>query len=141
MKKTQQKMPFSILAIVILPEHLHTVWKLPHNDSNYAGRWRLIKSYFSQALIKQNITLLKNSRGEYNLWQKRYWEHTIKDEKDLETHIDYIHYNPVKHNLVKQPGDWPYSSFHLYIKKNLLSPNWGNVQTYLHSLGFGEQSP
>jgi putative transposase len=138
MKKAQQKMPFSILAIVILPEHLHTIWKLPLNDSNYAGRWRLIKSCFSQSLIKHNVTLLKNSRGEYNLWQKRYWEHTIKDERDLEAHIDYIHYNPVKHKLVTQPSDWPYSSFHLYVRKNLLSPNWGNAQMRFHSLGFGE---
>lgn len=138
MKKAQQKMPFSILAIVILPEHLHTIWKLPHQDSNYAGRWRLIKSCFSQSLIKQNVTLLKNSRGEYNLWQKRYWEHTIKDERDLEAHIDYIHSNPVKHKLVTQPSDWPYSSFHLHVRKNLLSPNWGNAPMHFYSLGFGE---
>ena len=138
MKKVQQKMLFSILAVVVLPEHLHTIWKLPPNDNNYAGRWRLIKSYFSHSLIKQNVSLLKNSRGEYNLWQKRYWEHTIKDERDLEAHIDYIHYNPVKHKLVAQPSDWPYSSFHLYIRKNLLPPNWGNSQVHFHSLHFGE---
>ena len=137
-KKVQQKMPFSIIAIVILPEHLHTIWKLPTDDSNYAGRWRLIKSYFSQSLMKQNVVLLKNSRGEYNLWQKRYWEHTIKDDEDLEAHINYIHYNPVKHKLTTQPIDWLYSSFHLYVRKNLLPAHWGSTDVLFNSIEFGE---
>lgn len=137
-KKAQQKMPFSIIAIVILPDHIHAIWKLPIDDSNYAGRWRLIKSYFSQLLIKQDVLLFKNSRGEYNLWQKRYWEHTIKNEADLEVHINYIHYNPVKHKLVSSPEDWPYSSFHLYIRKNILPPNWANNNVLFPSIDVGE---
>lgn len=137
MKKVQQKMPFSIIAIIVLPEHLHAIWKLPAGDSNYAVRWRLIKSYFTQSLTKQKVPLLKNSRGEYNLWQNRYWEHTIKNEIDLETHIDYIHYNPVKHGLVKNPVDWPYSSFHSFVRKNLLPTNWGK-NVLFPSINFGE---
>jgi putative transposase len=137
MKQVQQKMPFSIIAIVVLPEHLHAICKLPADDSNYAGRGRLIKSYFTQSLTKQKVPLLKNPRGEYNLWQKRYWEHTIKDEADLEAHIDYIHYNPVKHGLVKNPVDWPYSSFHSFVRKNLLTTHWGKHGSF-SSINFGE---
>jgi len=125
MKKTNQNMSYTTLAIVVLPEHIHAIWKLPDNDINYPGRWRLIKSYFSQSLLKQESQLHKNSRGQYDVWQPRYWEHTIKDERDLETHIDYIHYNPVKHGLVQRPADWPFSSFHSFVRKNILEPDWG----------------
>lgn len=137
MRKTAQKQAYKTVAIVVLPEHLHVIWKLPENDANYAIRWRLIKSYFTQALLKQGVELTKNKRGQYNLWQSRYWEHTIRDEFDLETHINYIHYNPVKHGLVQRARDWPYSSFHLYVRNNILSPNWGESEPG-SLLNFGE---
>ena len=138
MKKTQQQAPFKIVAIVVLPEHMHTIWTLPENDNQYANRWRLIKSYFTQSLcMRHTPKIYKNKRGEYNLWQTRYWEHTIRNEHDLNNHIDYIHYNPVKHGLVKNPIDWPYSSLHSYIKKDILPPHWGeNVRFPV--MNFGE---
>ena len=117
--------PFDIIAIVILPEHLHCIWQLPNNDDNYAGRWRAIKSRFTRSLIKLGINLHKNNRGEYNLWQARYWEHTIRDEADLLHHINYIHYNPVKHGWVNSVKDWPYSSFHRFVAQGQLAANWG----------------
>ncbi len=138
MQKTRQKLPFSIVAMVVLPEHMHSIWKLPDNDSAYDKRWRLFKSYFSQELIKlDNKCISKNNRGEYNLWQKRYWEHTIRDERDLNIHIDYVHYNPVKHKLVESPRDWPYSSIHKYIRYDILPENWGGKERF-PDISFGE---
>ncbi|KTD06854.1 REP-associated tyrosine transposase [Legionella jamestowniensis] len=118
---------FTVDAIVILPEHLHTVITLPDGDANYSTRLRQIKTYFLHALLNQGQPLTKNYRNEYNLWQKRFWEHLIRDEQDKITHIDYIHYNPVKHNLVKQVQDWPHSSFHRYVRKGLLNYDWGGT--------------
>ncbi|MCK4841143.1 MAG: transposase [Methylococcales bacterium] len=117
--------PFEIIAIVILPEHLHCLWHLPRGDDNYAGRWRAIKSRFTRALIKSGADLHKNKRGEYNLWQSRYWEHSIRDESDLLRHIDYIHYNPVKHGYVDNVKDWSFSSFHQFVEEGTLPQNWG----------------
>ena len=88
-------------------------------------RWRLIKTGFTQGIINKKIDLVKNNRGEYNLWQKRYWEHRIRDENDLQKHVDYIHYNPVKHGYVLAAKDWPYSSMHRYIKLGIISEGWG----------------
>ena len=121
----QAKKPAVINAIVILPEHLHTVMTLPDQDSDYPDRWRIVKSAFTRSLKKQGVVLGKDRRGEYNLWQKRYWEHTIRDEDDYRYHIDYVHYNPVKHGLVEQVKDWPHSSFHQYVKCGLYTENWG----------------
>ncbi|WP_262337359.1 REP-associated tyrosine transposase [Legionella genomosp. 1] len=117
--------PFKTHAMVVLPDHLHVVWELPATDFNYSLRWRLIKTYFSKAMIKSGVILSKNDRNEYSLWQRRFWEHRIRNEDDLKTHIDYIHYNPVKHQLVKRPCDWQYSSIHQYIRKRSLPGNWG----------------
>jgi putative transposase len=137
MKKTRQKMPYTTIAIVILPEHLHAIWELPENDKNYPTRLRLMKSYFTQSLIKNDVALKNNNRGRYNIWQERYWEHTIRDEDDLEAHVNYIHYNPVKHGLVQRTADWPYSSFHSYVKKKILSPHWGENVPF-PQINFGE---
>jgi len=117
--------PFEIIAIVVLPEHLHCLWQLPDGDDNYAGRWRAIKSRFTRLLIKSGVTLYKNDRGEYDLWQHRYWEHTIGNESDLLHHINYIHYNPVKHGYVLSVKDWPFSSFHQFVEKGDLEQDWG----------------
>ncbi len=109
--------PFHIDAIVILPDHLHTIWTLPENDHDFSLRWRQIKSAFSRNLEKQerisNSRLRKKERG---IWQRRFWEHTIQDEKDFMRHVEYIHYNPVKHGYVKRIEDWHYSSFHQPVK-------------------------
>ncbi len=108
---------------------------LPDGDSNYSLRWRQIKTYFLKALVKEGECITKNQRNEYNLWQKRFWEHRIRDEQDLITHVDYIHYNPVKHGWVNQVQDWPYSSFHRYVDKGLLQKDWGGGISSLNSFG------
>lgn len=111
-KTTMEKMPFEIDAIVILPEHIHAIFTLPNGDVNYSSRWRLIKSLFTRQLLKKGVALTRNHRGEYILWQKRFWEHTIRDEDDMNRHMEYVLNNPVKHNLVTNAIDWPYSSIH-----------------------------
>ena len=122
----QKKASFEMSAFVILPEHLHVIRKLPENDFDYTRRWRLIKAHFTQALRKSGVPLISNKRGEYNLWQKRFWEHRIRDELDYQRHIDYIHYNPVKHGLVVSPVEWNYSSIHRFIKQGIIDENWGS---------------
>jgi len=120
----QQRDPFNVIAIVILPDHLHTIWLLPENDANYSARWKAIKSKFTRFLINEGVPLKKNKKGEYNLWQRRFWEHQIRDDLDLRRHVDYIHYNPVKHGHVAQVMDWRYSSFHRYVNNKYLKSNW-----------------
>lgn len=136
----QSKKPFEVIAIVILPEHLHRIWQLPENDKDYPARWKSIKSHFTRQLKKMGIQLSKNKHNKHNLWQRRYWEHTIRDENDLTRHIDYIHYNPVKHGWVESVSDWKYSSFHRYVKKGYLPPNWGNNFEMSDTIKYGESS-
>jgi putative transposase len=120
-KKTR---PFKTLAYVILPEHCHLIWKLPEDDFDYAGRWREIKKGFTKALLGKGINFQKNNHNEYDLWQRRYWEQTIRDEKDLENHINYIHFNSLKHGYVQNVKDWKHSSFHTYVSKGILTQDW-----------------
>ena len=118
--------PFYIDAIVVLPDHLHAIWTLPANDADFATRWRLIKSHFSRGLPcteRTNLSRLKKS--ERGIWQRRYWEHLIRDDLDYQRHVDYIHYNPVKHGYVDKAFDWPYSSIHRFIEKGIISSDWG----------------
>lgn len=126
-RQARKNNPFITKAIVVLPEHLHVIWQLPEDDYDYSTRWRQIKTYFTQALIKTKVPLTPNSRKEYSLWQRRFWEHCIKNDKDLEQHISYIHYNPVKHGLVKNPIDWPFSSIHSHVRLGILPENWGDI--------------
>ena len=117
--------PFSIDAIAVLPDHLHAVWTLPQGDCDYALRWRLIKTNFSRALASgERRSSSRLSKGERGIWQRRYWEHTIRDERDFERHVDYIHFNPVKHGHAKQAQDWPYSSFQHYVRLGRYPVNW-----------------
>jgi putative transposase len=122
---TLEKSPFMTDAVVIMPDHIHAVWSLPENDADYSGRWRSIKSRFTRALVKAGVKLHRDARGEYALWQRRFWEHTIRDDNDLARHVAYIHYNPVKHGLVGQVKDWPWSSFHRYVRDSMVSEDWG----------------
>ncbi|OWW18994.1 REP-associated tyrosine transposase [Noviherbaspirillum denitrificans] len=123
---TQQRHPFEVDAIVVLPEHLHAIWTLPPGDADYATRWRLIKGHFSRNIpAGETRSPSRSGKGERGLWQRRYWEHTIRDDEDFERHVDYIHFNPVKHGLVRMARDWGYSSFHRYVKKGLLPVDWG----------------
>lgn len=118
--KVKKKYPFSLNAIVVLPDHLHCLWRLPENDKDFSTRWRLIKRYFSM-----EINTLINHRKEKEVWQRRFWEHIIRDENDWKKHMDYIHYNPVKHGLVKSPTDWQHSSFNYWVEKGLYEKCWG----------------
>ena len=131
--------PFNTVAICILPNHLHAIWQLPADDGNYALRWRIIKSHFSrQFSANPQRSSSKIKHREKGIWQRRYWEHQIRNEQDLQNHVDYIHYNPVKHGLVRQVRDWPHSSFHSYVRKNMISENWGNDFIANENEVFGE---
>ena len=129
---------YKTLAAVVLPDHLHVIWQLPEGDVDYPGRWKAIKSHFTRNVVKLDDSIIQNTRGEYVLWQKRYWEHTIRNEQDLKTHIDYIHYNPVKHGYVSNVNDWPFSTFHEYVKKGMLPKDWGGDVPDFEDMTFGE---
>jgi putative transposase len=137
---TRRHHPFTIEAMVVLPDHLHAVWTLPEGDANFATRWRLIKSAFSRNLSRgERISNSRAAKGERGIWQRRYWEHTIRDENDFSRHLDYIHINPVKHGHVSRVRDWPYSSFHRMVKLGIYPEDWaGDVSN--DSGSFGERS-
>src|SRR3954469_19186676 len=112
-------------AMVVLPDHLHAIWTLPEGDADFATRWRLIKSGFSRRVARgERISDSRAAKAERGIWQRRYWEHTIRDETDFSRHIDYIHFNPVRHGLVRRVEDWPYSSFHRYVRNGTLPDDW-----------------
>lgn len=118
--------PFECPAIVVLPDHLHCLWSLPPGDSAYPQRWRRIKAGFSRSLPNVEARSARRwARGERGIWQQRYWEHRIRGEEDFRRHVEYIHYNPVKHGLVEQVSDWPYSSFHRYVAQGVYPADWG----------------
>jgi len=130
--------PFTMDAVVILPDHLHCVWTLPEGDGDYALRWREIKSWFSRHVPqREQRSKGRINKGERGIWQRRYWEHTLRDERDVERHIDYIHYNPVKHGHVTQVADWPFSSFHRFVRRGIYSSDWGGGDTVMEG-EFGE---
>jgi putative transposase len=122
--------PFVAEAQVILPDHLHTMWTLPDGDADYSTRWRLIKSRFTRSYIGLAGAVTRNAsrqaKREQGVWQRRFWEHLIRDEKDFARHIDYIHYNPVRHDLVAAPRDWPYSTFAQWVARGAYEPDWGS---------------
>ena len=124
-RAVQQRRPFDTIAICILPDHIHALWALPDNDMDFSTRWSLIKSGFSRGLDARAISMSKIAKREKGIWQRRYWEHAVRDEADFERHVDYIHFNPVKHGLVNRVRDWPYSSFHRYVRLGLLPQDWG----------------
>jgi putative transposase len=114
---------------VILPDHLHVVMTLPLDDADFSGRWRRIKGHFSSRLIAAGAPLKRHANGDLALWQRRFWEHTIRDDNDFARHVDYIHFNPVKHGLVSRARDWPYSSFHVYVRQGLLPEDWAGDES------------
>jgi len=132
----KQKYPFVTVAMVVLPDHLHAIWTLPPGDIAYPRRWQLLKARFTWSLRKCGLDIPKNTRGEYTLWQRRYWEHTIRDQEDLARHIDYIHYNPIKHGYVLSAVDWPYSSFHRHVKNGLLPKDWCGKDIDIQGIGY-----
>jgi len=139
-RKVFKDHPFNLDAIVILPEHIHCIWTLPSGDADFSGRWRLIKSYFSRKMSVAHPFTLSRSREakhEKAVWQRRYWEHMIRDEIDYIRHVEYIHYNPVKHGLVKSPVDWTYSSFHRFVEKGLYDSRWGSGNQIVFDYNIG----
>jgi putative transposase len=118
--------PFVIAAAVVLPDHLHMIWTLPAGDHDFSTRWRLIKSRFSARLpARPGLRPSLQDHGEKGIWQRRFFEHLIRDEADLAAHMDYIHYNPVKHGHAPRPVDWPHSSIHRFIQQGIVDPQWG----------------
>lgn len=123
-RTVKRERPFRLEATVVLPDHLHAIWTLPEGDDGYSGRWRAIKTRFTRLTGAAGIGLTRNAKGEYDLWQRRFWEHTVRNERDLQTHVDYIHFNPVKHGCVKRVQDWPHSTFHRYVRAGLYPIDW-----------------
>ena len=111
--------------MVILPEHLHCMWTLPPGDVDFSNRWRLIKSRFSHSMATgERLSERRRLKRERGIWQRRFWEHAIRDQQDFDAHFDYIHYNPVKHGWVLRVADWPYSSFHRFVRSGVYSLDW-----------------
>jgi putative transposase len=124
-RKARNVQPFALNAVVILPDHLHAIMTLPSGDWDFSGRWRRIKAGFTRSVVAAGMPVLCDNRGEYSLWQKRFWEHTVRDDRDFERCADYIHFNPVKHGLASSPAKWRFSSLHRYIRAGLLPRDWG----------------
>ena len=130
-KDCMRVLSFRTDAIVVLPDHLHCLWSLPEGDDNFSVRWKHIKASFTKHYLRQadrleaRATGHMKKKGEAGVWQRRFWEHTIRDERDFRFHCDYIHYNPVKHGYVQAPGDWPYSSFSKYVAQGFYDSGWG----------------
>lgn len=125
----RQRWPFTIVAMVLLPEHLHAIWRLPPGDADYSKRWSSIKRVFSQAWVATDhrqvrLSASQNRNRRLGVWQRRFWEHSIRDDDDLAAHLDYIHFNPVKHGLVQCPHLWPYSTFHRFVARGSYSLDW-----------------
>ncbi len=127
--------PFTIDAVVILPDHLHAVFTLPDGDAEFPLRWRRIKTVFTRAVVADGMTFQQRDGGGHTVWQRRFWEHTIRDANDFSRHVDYIHYNPVKHGYVANPLDWRHSSLHRFVRNAVLPSDWGAVAG---EDGFGE---
>jgi putative transposase len=125
-KAARQRRPFKVEAIVILPDHLHCIWTLPHEDADFSTRWHDIKARFAAQIPPgERLSARRLKKQERGIWQRRFWEHVIRDERDYERHMDYIHYNPVKHGHVNRVADWPYSSFHRYVRSGIYTIEWG----------------
>jgi putative transposase len=135
LREVRARHPMAIDAIVLLPDHLHTVWTLPPGDDRYSLRWRQIKSRFTQVYlehggVESSVSISKSVKGERGVLQRRFYERTVRDEADLRRCIDYVHINPLKHGLVQRVIDWPWSSFHRYVALGEYSADWGGDPTF-----------
>ena len=133
LRKTQAERPFAIIAMVVLPEHIHAVWRLPEGDEAYSTRLLVFKSRFTRALKARGVCIPRSSRGEPAVWAKRFWEHTIRNDDDLRAHVDYVHYNPVKHGLTDRVSAWPYSTFHRDVAMDRTHRDWGVAQRSVYA--------
>ncbi len=130
---TSAERPFETLAAVILPDHLHCIWRLPPGDADFSTRWRLIKARFTIAasdrkLVAPTLARPGRSRRGVDVWQRRFWEHVVRDERDLQQHVHYVHYNPVKHGYALRAADWAHSTFRRYVNRGWYSLNWGAAE-------------
>lgn len=124
--RVRTQRPFTIDAAVILPDHLHCIWTLPDGDADFSTRWHAIKSSFARTIPKdERLSARRVAKGERGIWQRRFFEHTIRDEMDFTRHVDYIHYNPVKHHHADGAIDWKYSTFRRYLKRGAYASDWG----------------
>lgn len=122
--------PVTIDAIVVLPDHLHCIWTLPPDDDDFSTRWRLIKGRFASGLPRSDLEPMRRAaKHERGIWQRRFWEHVIRDERDFAAHVDYVHFNPVKHGHVQRAADWPYSSFGRWVTRGWYPQDWGGEAT------------
>ena len=143
-QRARQTMPFKIEAWVLLPDHLHAVWTLPPEDNRYASRWAIIKRQVSNHCGRQfsngePVSDSKQKRKESGIRQRRFWEHQIRDDLDFKRHMDYLHWNPVKHGKVRQVADWPFSSFHRLAAAGIYPPDWGSDPVDVgEAIDFGE---
>ena len=128
--RVQERHPFEIEAQVVLPDHIHAIWQLSPVDSDFSTRWRLIKEVFTKAYVKghrpPDINESRRQKGEQGIWQRRFWEHLIRDDRDFADHLDYILYNPVRHGLVSAPKSWPHSTFAKWVARDAYELNWGS---------------
>jgi putative transposase len=130
-RTVKERHPFTMDAFVLLPDHLHCIWTLPPQDSDFSTRWRQIKGYFSRHCggdLKGERTDGQAARGEQSVWQQRFWEHQIRDDRDRIAHVEYIHFNPVKHGLVSAPIHWPHSTFHQYVEQGIYHRDWATTE-------------
>lgn len=131
-RRVKRLYPFQIDTWVVLPDHLHCIWTLPPGDADFATRWRLIKLLFAKGLpVQERLSAVRKRRGERGIWHRRYWEHTIRDARDFRAHVDYVHFNPVKHGWVARVRDWPFSTFHHFVRTGLLPQDWAGGEEAL----------
>ena len=135
-KQARAARPFHIDAWVVLPDHMHSIWTLPEGDADYSARWKAIKIAFAKTMPRtERRSAVRERKGERGIWQRRFWEHTIRDERDYAAHVDYVHINPVKHGLVSAARAWPYSSFHRFVEKGLLPGDWAGDKGMAFDVG------
>uniref|UniRef100_UPI00405617D1 REP-associated tyrosine transposase n=1 Tax=Candidatus Electronema sp. TaxID=2698783 RepID=UPI00405617D1 len=142
-ERTRQEHPFTIEAMVLLPDHLHCIWTLPPDDAAFGLRWSMIKRFVTQhcaaALHRPEwLTASMRQRKEATLWQRRFWEHLLRDEQDYARHVDYIHYNPVKHGWAQAVAEWPWSTFHRYVQQGVYEKGWAGTSNSEAEEDFGE---
>jgi putative transposase len=134
MRDIRDDAPFKTIAMVVLPDHLHCIWSLPRLDADYPTRWKQIKRDFTVRFLEaggeddRRVAARRRARGERGIWQRRYWEHVVKDEQELEDLCDYIHYNPVNHGHAASPAEWPWSSFSRFVESGQYDPAWGRTK-------------
>jgi putative transposase len=140
-RATQRTYPFRIDAMVVLPDHLHAVWTLPSDDADFSVRWRLIKTRFAKAIPPgERLSPARQTRNERGIWQRRFWEHLIRDERDYARHVEYCYINPLKHGLVRRVCDWPHSSFHRDVRAGIFPIDWAGEVDAVGEFGERQES-